>query len=270
MLRWTDLPVDERMRRALDDADAAMPSGERPLSTADRNDKKRWSEVFASHCATMIADALRSHADFKAKSILPDPQGGGQETFTPLGHQRGKRIDVVVAGELTGLEVGVSLKALNFPNAAGYHDHNVTGRLYELRDEVGLVHQYLPRAFMSALFFLPVQATVDKATSSFANTMTKLRQRTGRLDPDFVGHAFRCDSAAVALYVPGIEGDPFDRGVVRFFDVQDVVPPRRELPPAHLGLTIDDWVDHQVARVRERAGATGGYSKPEEFPGLNA
>ena len=252
----------------LDAADAGMDNGRRPLAGDDRNSKKRWSEVFATHSATMIANALREHHEFHSKTILPRADGTGQENFTPLGQQRGKRIDVVVAGELTGLEVGVSLKALNYPNAAGYHDHNVTGRLYELRDEVGLVHQYLPRAFMAALFFVPIQGTVDKTPSSFANTMVKLRQRSGRLDPDFVGHAYRSDAAAVALYVPGIEGDPFPRGILRFFDVELIAPPERELPQAAAGATLDEWVDQLVRRVKERAGDTTTYAEPEPFPGM--
>jgi hypothetical protein len=67
-----------------------------------------------------------------------------------------KQIDVVVSRELVGLQIGVSLKGLNFRDGdGGNFDKNLTGRLYELRDEVSTVHDYLPRAFMAGLFFVP-------------------------------------------------------------------------------------------------------------------
>jgi hypothetical protein len=79
----------------------------------------------------MIANEIRRHPRIRGRyTVLPDEHGGGQETFTPLGHKKGKRVDVVVFGPLVGLQIGVSLKGLNFADdASGNHGKNLTGRL---------------------------------------------------------------------------------------------------------------------------------------------
>ena len=118
-------------------------------------------------------------------------------------------------------------------------DKNLTGRTYELQDEVSVIHRYQPAAFLVALYFMPIAATVDKrseaSTSSFARAVTHLRARTGRLDPTLPSQADHVDAAAIALYVPGDREtvgdfeyrDDLPRGVVRYFDVSDD-PPRSE------------------------------------------
>jgi hypothetical protein len=166
------------------------------------------------------------------------------------------------------------LKGLNFADdTSGNHDKNLTGRLYELRDEVSTVHDYLPRAFMATVFFVPVAGCSDKATapSSFAHVVAELRARTGRLDPSVAAHAWRCDFAAVGLYVPG---DPFDvdqglaAGVARYFPVFDRkgrenLPPRRGLP--RLGTTLDltQLVDQLVARAITGTAAASRFAAAE-------
>jgi hypothetical protein len=106
--------------------------------------------------------------------------------------------------------------------AAGTNDKNLTGRLYELVDEVRLVHEHLPRALMTGIFFLPIAAATDKpkGKSSFAHTVVKLRERTGRLDPSLAHHAHRCDCAFVGLYRTGTEGG-YPAGIVRFLNVSE-------------------------------------------------
>jgi hypothetical protein len=92
-------------------------------------------------------------------------------------------------------EPGLLSARLNFAyGGSGNYDKNLTGRLYELVDEVRLVHEHLPRALMTGIFFLPVAAATDKTKgkSSFAHTVVKLRERTGRLDPSLAHHAQRC------------------------------------------------------------------------------
>lgn len=253
---WAGLQPDPNMVAALGHADAersrtfiqgeverighlAREADRRRERATLRDMRKRWSERFATACATMIADELRRHPWIRGRfSVRPDERGTGQETFTPLGEQRGKRIDVVVTGPLVGLQIGVSLKGLNFADdASGNHDKNLTGRLYELRDEVSTVHEHLPRAFMATVFFMPVAACFDKPRSSFAHVVLELRARTGRLDPSVAAHAWRCDFAAVCLYVPA-DTDPAHRlevGIARYFPVLDRRgdpnwPPRYGLP----------------------------------------
>jgi hypothetical protein len=243
-----------------------------------RDMRKRWSERFATACATMIGDELRRNASIRNRyEVLPDEHGAGQETFTPLGYKKGKRIDVVVFGPLVGLQVGVSLKGLNFADdTSGNHDKNLTGRLYELRDEVSTVHDYLPRAFMAVMFFMPVTGCFDKAAapSSFAHLVAELRARTGRLDPSIAAHAWRCDFAAVGLYVPG---DPFDveqglsAGAVRYFPLTDDaaepnLPPRRGLPDLGTTLDLHDLTSRLVSAAIKGTAASVAYARAEGEP----
>ena len=222
----------------------------------------------------MIADELRTHAAIRRRyEVLPNEHGGGQESFTPLGYNKGKRIDVVVSGSLVGLQIGVSLKGLNFADdASGNHDKNLTGRLYELRDEVSTVHDYLPRSFMAAVFFLPVAGCRDKASSSsFAHLVAELRARTGRLDPSVPAHAWRCDFSAVGLYAPG---DPIDdywgvsRGVARYFPLQDQdgrdsLPPKRGLPRVDTTLALSGLVDQLIVTATKGTAASIRYAPAE-------
>ena len=169
------------------------------------------------------------------KSVKPLDLDAGTEPLTPLGAGASKRIDVTVTDPMLGLEIGVSLKGLNFQDARSLnYDKNLTGRLYELGDEVRLVHEHLPNAFMVGVFFLPISSALDKtdrAPSSFANTVMKLRSRTGRIDPALAAHAARCDASFVALYSNGEEphSSGLSPGICRFFDTTQP-PPRRGRP----------------------------------------
>jgi hypothetical protein len=141
----------------------------------------------------------------------------------------------------------------------GNFDKNLTGRLYELRDEVSTVHDYLPRAFMAGLFFLPAAACFDKTTgpSSFAHTVTQLRSRTGRLDPSLPAQNWKCDFGAVGLYGSG-EPDEVDhgvqRGVARYFSLIDeegqfTVPPRRRLPVLSSTFSLEELLRQLIGRA---------------------
>jgi hypothetical protein len=93
---------------------------------------------------------------------------------------------------------------------------------------------------MCGLFFLPVTGCSDKrsAPSSFAHLVAELRARTGRLDASVAAHAWRCDFAAVGLYVPGDQLDIEDGltvGSARYFPLTDNSrknnwPPEKGLP----------------------------------------
>ena len=92
-----------------------------------------------------------------------------------------------------------------------------------------MIHRYQPAAFLVALYFMPIAATVDKKSdsspSSFARTVAHLRARTGRIDPTLPSQADHVDIAAIALYSPCDEEvigsfayrDELPRGVVRYF-----------------------------------------------------
>lgn len=291
---WRTLAPSPEMLAALEFADqettrarilteaariAALPvkSARDRERAALRNPRKRWSELFATACATMIANELRKHETIRNRfDVQPDEEGRGQETFTPLGYKKGKRIDVVVSGPLVGLQIGVSLKGLNFADdGSNNHDKNLTGRLYELRDEVSTVHDYLPRAFMGAVFFMPVAGCADKtpaAASSFAHLVAELRARTGRLDPTWGAHAWRCDMATVGLYAPG---DRFDgehgipTGAFRLFPLRnrsgdENQPPRRGLPTLSSTVGLPEFVDLMLEHATRGTAESITYAPSED------
>lgn len=242
-LRWSNLDPEPGVVSALDHA------GNRP-EDGNQDRKRRWSERFADGCAVAIADQFRQSA-LHYKKILPEDLSSGTEPLTPLGSGIKKRIDVTVTDPVLGLELGASLKGLNFRDRnSGNFDKNLTGRLYELGDEVRLVHDHLPRAFMTGVFFLPIDSTEDKArgNSSFANAVVKLRERTGRLDPTLMTQSSRCDLAFVGLYTTGYDANNYPKGIVRFFNVEDP-PPRRGRPKVGDTLTLGQMVTEIVARA---------------------
>jgi hypothetical protein len=242
-MRWMDLSPDEGILAALDHA------GSRPeMGTQDQ--KRGWSERFANGCAIAVAAVLRKSA-VGDRLIRPKSLSEGTEPLTPLGAGTSKRIDVTVVDSVLGLEIGVSLKGLNFRDgSSGNFDKNLTGRLYELGDEVRLVHEHLPRAFMVGMFFLPVEAATDKVSgnSSFANAVVKLRARTGRLDPSIGAQALRCDASYVGLYSVDAADTSISRGVVRFLDVNNN-PPRRGRPQVEHTFSLEEVVADFVAKA---------------------
>lgn len=260
-MRWSELVPELSIVTALDHA------GPKPESES-QNEKRRWSEKFANACAIAVADEARKHPELEAKRIRPESLQGGTEPLTPLGAGTKKRIDVTVVDPILGLEIGFSLKGLNFRDTrSGNFDKNLTGRLYELGDETRLVHEHLPHAYMVALFFLPLESTSDKtgqAKSSFAHAVMKLRERTGRLDPALSSHASRVDAAYVALYAAGSEPQSFPRGVARFFDVM-LAPPRRGRPLVAGTLSLAEVVSDVVKKATYSSDEKWGDAEQEEL-----
>jgi hypothetical protein len=287
MTRWSDLQPEAGMIAALDHADvettratieaeaariaaAGLTKDQRKREREPLRDmRKRWSERLANGSATMIADEIRGHRVITRRfRVAPLSDGSGQETFWPLGYRSGKRIDVVVAGELAGLQLGASLKGLNFrDDEGGNFDKNLTGRLYELADEMSTVHRHLPRAHMAGIFFMPADACFDKGPgqSSFAHAVLDLRRRSGR-DPADPAHLSRCDFAAVGVYSPGGSTDAernMDRGVVRFFAV-DQAPPRRGLPTVENTLSLSELTDRMLGGAIAGTAASDEYGDAED------
>jgi hypothetical protein len=260
--RWADLVPEPGILAALDHAGVRPESG-------TQSEKRHWSELFAHACALCFANELRRSQPLKGKTVNPVDIGQGSERLVPLGAGTSKRIDVSVVDRVLGLEIGLSLKGLNFRDSNGdQFDKNLTGRLYEIGDEMRLVHEYLPRAFMAGVFFLPLESTVDKterADSSFARAVIALRERTGRLDPSLGGQASRCDAAFVALYSTGHESQGFPRGIARLMDVRSH-PPRRGRPLVSDTLSIAEVVDQIVARATFSANPIWGSAEHDEPP----
>jgi len=254
--RWADLKPEPDIVNALARAGTRPP--DIPPDGAEEQEARRerhaWSKSFADGCAVAVAEAFRKSRLLKKKKkkkVLPESIEKGTEPVTPLGSGTSKRIDVTIADPVLGLEIGVSLKGLNFKDGKNRnYDKNVTGRLYELGDEVRLVHEHLPHCFMVGVFFLPVESTDDKRSkstpSSFANTVIKLRGRTGRLDAALGAQSMRCDASFVGLYTTGEEG--LDPGVIRFFDTSNP-PPMRGRPRVADTLSLSELATDIIARA---------------------
>lgn len=261
-MRWADLAPEPGIEAAVRHADAKVALHK----ASTQNEKRHWSESFADRCAVAFADELRKAPELRKKRILPTSLDDGTEPLTPLGAATSKRIDVTVADPVLGLEIGVSLKGLNFRDAASENfDKNLTGRLYELADEVRLVHEHLPHAFMVGVFFLPLPSAADKseaANSSFANAVLKLRSRTGRLDAALAAHAPRCDAAYVALYANGVEMPDYKAGIVRFLSV-DTPPPRRGRPKVETTLSLSEVVRAIVDKATSRETSAWAEAETE-------
>jgi hypothetical protein len=262
-MRWSELQPHKSI------VDALKHAGPRPNEDVQndkaQNDKKNWSARFANGCAIAIAQEFRQHEELKGKTVKPLSHADGVEPLTPLGAGSEKKIDVTIADAVLGLELGVSLKGMNFiDNKGRNYDKNLTGRAYEMGDELRVVHEHLPHAFMVGIFFLPIAACSDKkserSASAFANTVVTLRSRTGRLDPALAAHASRCDAAYVALYAHTEEGG-FHKGIVRFFNVRSK-PPKRGRPRIETTLSLAQMVDQVVLAATHRTNVE--WAEPEE------
>ena len=255
-MRWTHLPAEADILAALKHAGVRAEN-------ANQNQKRNWSERFANGCAVALANQFRQ-ARLPGKTIKPVSLETGTEPLTPLGAGIQKRLDVTVTSPMLGLEIGVSLKGLNFRDVGSNNfDKNLTGRLYEMSDEFRLVHEHLPHAFMVGVFFLPIASCADKteqAASSFASTVRKLHERTGRLDAALSAHASKCDASYVALYVLGDEDDGFTTGAARFFNTS-AAPPRRGRPKVEATLSLAEFVTQVVELATNEAHVS--WSDPE-------
>lgn len=281
-VRWKDLQPDSALLDALGMADQRL-SRAKALDATTSIPKNQWSKRFADGCAQMVAAEMRRNRAFRKLTILPDPAGKNEPPTFTTGKKK-KKVDVLASSLVSGLQVGISLKGMNFRDRSGLNfDKNLTGRTYELQDEVRVIHQYQAAAYLVAIFFMPIAAASDKrgskSVSSFARVVQHLRARTGRLDPTLPSQLDRVDMATVALYVPGDReqfssthrgrpmpfsySDPFPRGVVRYFDVR-VDPPRHGRPPVTSTMNLSELVD-QIAFGYQGGSAAEEitWAKPE-------
>lgn len=280
--RWCDVAPTAEFLAVLDASDRAR-SRASLINVDEPHAKIQWSNRFADACARMIAAEVRAHRAAARYTVLPDPTGSAEPPIFVAGGVR-KKVDVTVSSLVSGLQIGISLKGFNFRDRRSSNfDKNLTGRTYELQDELRVIHDYQAAAFIVALYFMPVAAVADKrggGASSFAHTVAHLRARTGRIDPSLASQRDRADMAFVALYSAG-DDEAFEqqtssaravafsytesirRGVLRFFDVEDD-PPMRGRPQLRLTTDLAGFVDSVF--VRQRGGGLKeriAYSEPE-------
>jgi hypothetical protein len=269
--RWGDLAADGRLVAALDQADAGMTYAAAEAGTV--HDKRNWSNRFADAAARMLAgfvgdamQALRAPSDL---DLFPTGAGTAERPVV-LGEGSRKRIDVAVVHRLGGLRIDFSLKGLNFRDHRGDHyDKNLTGRTYELEDELRQVRRLQPAAFVFALYWLPLPAAGDKASgpSSLARTVLHLRARVHKGAPGTARDPGRLDGAGVALYAPGdvplTATEQVARGAVRGLDVL-TDPPRRGRPKLETTVTLEGLVFRWTRLYLDAVGvAEPDWAEPE-------
>ncbi|MFO7856344.1 MAG: hypothetical protein R6V44_14230 [Paracoccaceae bacterium] len=244
-MTWRDLAPEPGILAALDHADGGTGG-------KGQSGKRNWSERFAAGCAVAIADGLRAEKrrrrQLARKIVRPESLAGGVEPITPLTSTISKKVDVTLTDPNLGLEIGFSLKGLNSPDD-GRYGKNLTGRCYELSDEVRLIHRYLPRCVMVGIFFMPLEAAADAKSgpSTFARTFEALRERSGRAGSLHGEDHFRCDHAFVGLYCRTARDD-IGRGACRFAPVEED-PPMNGRPKVGTTLSLESM----VARVLDAA-----------------
>jgi hypothetical protein len=202
----------------------------------------------------MVAVGLRKALTaLKApKDVVVYPASGGtSERSILLGEGSRKRIDVAVVHPLGGLRIDISLKGMNFRGNSGNYDHNLTGRTYELEDELRQVRNKQPSAFVFALYWIPLAGAWDKAKAetSLARTVLLLRARVHKGAPGTPRPPDFLDGAAGALYAPADTplggSEVVQRGVFRCLDVT-TEPPQRGRPRLDTTVSLDDilaaWV----------------------------
>jgi hypothetical protein len=122
--KWADLEPDPAMLASLDRADAGGSRADALTSSAST--KNGWSNRLADACAVMVADKVRGHPT--CRSLIVRPQiGGPAEPLTFVAGDRSKKVVVVVSSIVSGLQLGFSLKGMNFRDNVGMQfDKNLT------------------------------------------------------------------------------------------------------------------------------------------------
>ena len=212
--------------------EALAKAGGRPAETAGRDVKKNYVEQFSRNIATCVANALRS----RFPGIMPSEDGTQQES--PARTAKGlKKLDVNYSTPQLGLALGVSIKTINFRDAATKrYTKNYSRNDNELRAEATDYHQRQPYAVLVGILFLPFDSCDDGTTgkreeqhiSSFGAAAKYFRSRSHRTSPRDDIDLF--ERFFIALY----EQD----GTTVFFDVM-TRPPRNRRPRTDEVISFD-------------------------------
>lgn len=210
-------------------------------ATISQAQKKNYAETLSRELAQTFADRLRP----QFAGILPDPAGRGQESRarTSKGF---KKLDVNYSTVELGLGLGVSIKTINFRDAASKrYTKNYTRADGELRAEASDYHERQPYAVMVAVVFLPADACEDAlaGVSSFGAAVQIFRQRAGRHSHE--GPPMLFERVFIGLY----DTTELAFGQVGFFDVM-TPPPRRGRPKSLLN--FDELIQEITATYDNR------------------
>jgi hypothetical protein len=227
------------------DAELSWAGDRRSIAEGNAALKKNYAEALSRALSQRFADALRDSFE----GILPNESGAGQESKARTGKGL-KKLDVNYSTVELGLGLGVSIKTINFRDAATKrYTKNYTRVDNELRAEAADYHERQPYSVLCAVVFLPLDSCTDggAAPSSFGQAVQIFRYRAGREKP--VDDSTLFEKILIGLYEA--EGPSFGR--VTFFDVMEP-PPRKGLPQAPL--TFRDAIQAIVAAYDQRNKST--------------
>ena len=214
-------------RPVLSEHDAFSAAEPRPPSNGPRQDKKNYAERFSRALAIHFANALRP----SFPTITPDAEGRGQESRARA-RKNYKKLDVGYSTNELGLALGVSIKTLNFPDAASERFTKNYSRVdNELRAEATDYHERQPYAVLIGVLYLPIESCDDanrgrkaeRGVSSFGAAVRFFRDRAGRTPPLDAPDKF--ERFFIGLY----ESAGAQPGGTVYFDVMRPPPRSRRL-----------------------------------------
>lgn len=225
--------IDEVVRQAI------LSIGSKPSDTADRSDKKHFSEMLSKALAEAFAGELRARG---LDTTRPAPPGELDRTGAERRMSGGigaKKVDVSCATEESGLLLAISIKTINFQDQRSRNfQKNLVNRRGDMLFEAVTLHRRFPYAVLAGFLVLDEGAARDdteRRDSTFANAHERLRLFSGREDPAGRDEQYErlfivlLDSSAFQpqfkVYAVGNPGNP--RSLASVFDeLIDVVAQR--------------------------------------------
>ena len=150
--------------------------GARPSASADRADKKRYSELVSNAMALTVAEQLTKRG---LRGVMPSGsakglKGGERRIAGGLGD---KKVDVTFATERAGLILAISIKTISFPDEkTRNYQKNLQNRKGDMIFEVTTLHKRFPYAVVGGLFFLYEDAREDAVGRARISTFHRAHQ----------------------------------------------------------------------------------------------
>jgi hypothetical protein len=176
------------MTHWLDSALRRLPA--KPSDSDKQALKKAYSEKLSHFLAVALGKELKTRGCTSVRptsfsAVGSRAKGGSGAERRIAGGIGSKKVDVSWATEESGLVLGISVKTVNFRDAKGHFQKNLTNRRGDLLFESTTLHRRFPFAVLGGLFILDVGATSDgtaKRQTTFLNAHDRLRLFTGRSD----------------------------------------------------------------------------------------
>jgi hypothetical protein len=221
--------------------DAVIRAGVIPPDTADRVEKKTYSETLSRHLAIEVADSLRAQGFARIKPMREIATKGkhkGKEQIKQEKEFQGglgpKRVDVSFSDDRHGLLLAVTIKTLNFPSFPAIKgtkplqfdyskpanfSKNIKNRFGDLTTESITLHLRFPFAVVGCLYVMPERSMTEKGQhmriSTFERAMHLYGTISGRRmygDPPE-----RFEDVTLLLHRPLVDKDKVDDVVVRLY-----------------------------------------------------